>query len=84
ADLTPQEAARGALRAGLPLESDRHEAVAATANHIHSVIATLRELDFGDTPPAMAYTPDTARTVRTAETVDAADAAGQENVHAAV
>ncbi|MEU6000333.1 hypothetical protein ABZ837_21225 [Streptomyces sp. NPDC047197] len=54
--LTPQEAARWALRAGLPLASDRHEEVAATANHIRSVIATLRELDFGDTPPAMTYT----------------------------
>ncbi|MGW7087402.1 hypothetical protein ACWGH2_28430 [Streptomyces sp. NPDC054871] len=56
AELTPQEAARGALRAGLPLASDRHEVVAATARHIQSVIATLRELDFGDTPPAIAYT----------------------------
>ncbi|MFD6281481.1 hypothetical protein ACFWFI_38840 [Streptomyces sp. NPDC060209] len=54
-DFTPQEAARGALRAGLPLEGDRHEGVAATANHIHSVITTLRELDFGDTPPAASY-----------------------------
>ncbi|MFH8569175.1 hypothetical protein [Streptomyces sp. NPDC017993] len=54
-ELTPQEAARGALRAGLPLTGDRHEGVAATANHIHSVIATLRELDFGDTPPAASY-----------------------------
>ncbi len=26
-----------------------------TANHIHSVISTLRELDFGDTPPASSY-----------------------------
>lgn len=55
AELTPEEAARDALRAGLPLESDRHEAVAATATYIHSVIATLRELDFGDTPPAMSF-----------------------------
>ncbi|MFG2613946.1 hypothetical protein [Streptomyces anulatus] len=54
-ELTPQEAARGALRAGLPLGDDRHEGVAATANHIHSVIVTLRELDFGDTPPAFTY-----------------------------
>ncbi|MFI8947033.1 hypothetical protein ACIGO6_11000 [Streptomyces sp. NPDC053750] len=54
-ELTPQEAARGALRAGLPLRGERHAGVAATANHIHSVIATLRELDFGDTPPAAAY-----------------------------
>ncbi|WP_371525532.1 hypothetical protein OG302_04705 [Streptomyces sp. NBC_01283] len=57
AEITPQEAARGALRAGLPLGSDRHEVVAATATYIQSVVATLRELDFGDTPPAMHYTP---------------------------
>ncbi|NGO71339.1 hypothetical protein [Streptomyces boncukensis] len=54
-ELTPPEAARWATRAGLPLPDDRHTAVAATANHIHSVVAVLRELDFGDTPPAGAY-----------------------------
>ncbi|WP_121745213.1 hypothetical protein [Streptomyces sp. E2N166] len=54
-DLTPPEAARWAARAGLPLPDDRHAAVAATANHIHSVVAVLRELDFGDAPPAGAY-----------------------------
>ncbi|MFE6161651.1 hypothetical protein ACFQ7F_22375 [Streptomyces sp. NPDC056486] len=54
-ELTPQEAAGWALRAGLPLADDRHAGVAATANHIHSVITTLRELDFGDTPPAASY-----------------------------
>ncbi|MFJ7995916.1 hypothetical protein ACIQ7D_01855 [Streptomyces sp. NPDC096310] len=53
--LTPPEAARWAARAGLPLPADRHHAVAATADHIHSVVAVLRELDFGDTPPAAAY-----------------------------
>ncbi|MFC8128335.1 hypothetical protein [Streptomyces sp. NPDC057302] len=53
--ITPQEAARGALRAGLPLAGDRHEVVASTAGHVHSVIALLRELDFGETPPAMSY-----------------------------
>lgn len=26
-----------------------------TANHIHSVISTLRELDFGEIPPASSY-----------------------------
>ncbi|ARX88866.1 hypothetical protein SMD44_08353 [Streptomyces alboflavus] len=26
----------------------------ATANHIQAVVATLRELDFGDVPPASA------------------------------
>ncbi|MFC9425627.1 hypothetical protein [Streptomyces sp. NPDC056987] len=54
-DLTPPEAARWAGRAGLPLPADRHAAVAATVNHIHSVVAVLRELDFADTPPAAAY-----------------------------
>ncbi|MET9146996.1 hypothetical protein ACIGZH_30260 [Streptomyces sp. NPDC058319] len=54
-DITPSEAARWAARGGLPLPADRHGAVAATASHIHSVVAVLRELDFGDTPPAPAY-----------------------------
>jgi hypothetical protein len=54
-DLTPQEAARWALRAGLVLPADRRTAVAATADHIHHVVAVLRELDFGETPPAPAY-----------------------------
>ncbi|MEV0123657.1 hypothetical protein AB0I16_19365 [Streptomyces sp. NPDC050703] len=54
-DLTPTEAARLAARAGLPLAEARTAGVAATANHIHSVVSTLRELDFGDTPPASAY-----------------------------
>lgn len=34
---------------------DRQAAVAATADHIRFVVAVLRELDFGDTPPALAY-----------------------------
>ncbi|MEU5637842.1 hypothetical protein ACH47C_41580 [Streptomyces rishiriensis] len=55
AELTPPEAARWTARAGLPLPDDRHAAVAATAGHIHSVVSVLRELDFGDTPPAGAY-----------------------------
>lgn len=55
AELTPPEAALWADRAGLPLPADRHAPVAATANHIHSVVAVLRELDFADTPPAAAY-----------------------------
>ncbi|MFF5159134.1 hypothetical protein ACFY3N_23450 [Streptomyces sp. NPDC000348] len=55
AELTPPEAARWAARAGLPLPDDRHSAVAATANHIHSVVAVLRALNFGDTPPAGAF-----------------------------
>ncbi|MFB7499856.1 hypothetical protein ACFC09_35115 [Streptomyces sp. NPDC056161] len=55
AELTPPEAARWAARAGLQLPADRHAAVAAVAHHIHSVVAVLRELDFGDTSPAPAY-----------------------------
>ncbi|MGW1377510.1 hypothetical protein ACWD6P_25015 [Streptomyces sp. NPDC002446] len=54
-ELTAQEAARWALRAGLPLEAARHADVAATAHHIHAVIGTLRELDFQETPPAAGY-----------------------------
>ncbi|MFJ9176550.1 hypothetical protein [Streptomyces sp. NPDC102360] len=34
---------------------DRRAAVAATADHVRSVVSVLRELDFGDTPPALAY-----------------------------
>ncbi|CAM5531385.1 hypothetical protein [Streptomyces sp. NPDC005930] len=55
AKLSPPEAARWAARGGLPLPVDRHAAVAAVADHIHSVVAVLRELDFGDTPPAPAF-----------------------------
>lgn len=55
ADLTPPEAARWAARSGLSLPPDRHAEVAATAEHIHSVVSVLRELDFGDTPPSAAY-----------------------------
>ncbi|UOB14402.1 hypothetical protein MQE23_37470 [Streptomyces sp. HP-A2021] len=65
--LTPPEAARWARRAGLALPADRHAAVAATADHIHSVVSVLRELDFGDTPPALAYRAAVAK-----ETHDAA------------
>ncbi|GHF00383.1 hypothetical protein GCM10014715_65640 [Streptomyces spiralis] len=54
-ELTPSEAARWAARGGLLLPADRHAAIAATANHIHSVVAVLRELNLGDTPPAPAY-----------------------------
>jgi hypothetical protein len=57
-ELTPQEAARLAARAGLPLDDARHAGTAATANHIHSVVSVLRELDFTDTPPAFAYRAD--------------------------
>lgn len=50
-ELTPAEVARWAARAGLPLPVDRHAEVSAAANHIHSVVSVLRELDFGDTAP---------------------------------
>jgi hypothetical protein len=56
ADLTPHEAARWALRAGLALGPDRLNEVAATAQHIHNVVGVLRELDFRDTLPAATYT----------------------------
>ncbi|MFD7296891.1 hypothetical protein ACFV9W_26685 [Streptomyces sp. NPDC059897] len=37
-------------------DAERHAAaVAATAEHIRSVVSVLRELDFGDTPPALAH-----------------------------
>ncbi|MEU1625474.1 hypothetical protein ABZ746_09095 [Streptomyces sp. NPDC020096] len=74
ADLSPEEAARWALRAGLPLDAGRPDLVAATANHIQSVIGTLRELDFEETAPAATY-----QAVRPAEAVRAAE----DSVHAA-
>ncbi|GGV34593.1 hypothetical protein [Streptomyces spectabilis] len=51
-DLDPPDAARWARRAGLPLADERLGAVAATAAHIHAVVATLRELDLTDVAPA--------------------------------
>ncbi|WP_030716668.1 hypothetical protein [Streptomyces sp. NRRL S-237] len=54
-DLTPPEVARWAARSGLALAKDRHAGVAATADHIHAVVSLLRELDFGETPPASVY-----------------------------
>ncbi|WP_042430909.1 hypothetical protein [Streptacidiphilus anmyonensis] len=54
-ELTPAEAARWAARAGLVLPAERHAAVAAVADHIHRVVAVLRELDLADVPPAAAY-----------------------------
>lgn len=38
-----------------PPEAIRHAEVAATAEHIRSVVAVLRELDFADVPPAFGY-----------------------------
>ncbi|MEI5100742.1 hypothetical protein RB200_22230 [Streptomyces sp. PmtG] len=54
AELDPREAARQALRAGLPLAGDRLDAVTATARHIQSVVAVLRELDLTGVAPATA------------------------------
>ncbi|WP_370938591.1 hypothetical protein [Amycolatopsis sp. cg13] len=54
-ELAPDEAARLAARAGLPLDAARHTSVAAVANHIHSVVSVLRDLEFGDTAPASTY-----------------------------
>ncbi|MFH9354073.1 hypothetical protein [Kitasatospora sp. NPDC017646] len=72
-ELTPSEAARWAARAGLALPAERHAAVAAVADHIHDVVAVLRELDFADVPPAAAY-----------HTAQDADHTAQEEPHAAV
>ncbi|MFD2474243.1 hypothetical protein [Amycolatopsis silviterrae] len=63
-ELAPDEAARLAARAGLPLEAARHIGVAAVANHIHSVVTVLRDLDFGDTPPASTYRPEERHVAR--------------------
>jgi hypothetical protein len=52
--LAPAEAARWAARAGLSLAADRHAAVAAGADYFRSLFSVLRELDLGDTPPAVA------------------------------
>ncbi|WP_328608991.1 hypothetical protein OG943_07680 [Amycolatopsis sp. NBC_00345] len=59
-DLAPLEAARWAARAGLVLPDDRHAVVAATADHLHSVVSLLRELDLGDTAPGRTGEPDAA------------------------
>ncbi|MEU9118912.1 hypothetical protein AB0C96_03460 [Streptomyces sp. NPDC048506] len=52
---TAQDVARWARHAGLPLAVERHADVAAVAHHIHTVIGTLREVDFAETPPAAGY-----------------------------
>ncbi|MEU5583377.1 hypothetical protein ABZ791_33865 [Streptomyces huasconensis] len=43
--LLPHEVAQWARGAGLPLDPGRLDLVTATANHIRSVIAVLRDLD---------------------------------------
>ena len=55
---TPQSAAAAAERAGVPLRGDRHPVVAATADHILTVVSRLRELDLADIPPASSYRAD--------------------------
>ncbi|MEU7145021.1 hypothetical protein ABZ942_36650 [Nocardia sp. NPDC046473] len=53
--LTASDAAHWAARAGLELPVERHAGLATTAEHIHSVVAILRELDFADAAPAAVY-----------------------------
>ncbi|MBC3840670.1 hypothetical protein GXW82_11570 [Streptacidiphilus sp. 4-A2] len=53
AELTPPEAARWARAPGWTCRAPRP--VAATADQLLSLVAVLRELDFGETPPAAAY-----------------------------
>ncbi|MEV0674935.1 hypothetical protein AB0I60_00290 [Actinosynnema sp. NPDC050436] len=55
AELTPDEVAREAARAGLPAPVAQLDGLTVTANHVRRVVEILRELDFGDTPPAIAY-----------------------------
>lgn len=54
--LAPEDVARLARRAGLPLPEDRLAGVTATVTAIDSVLSTLRTLPLGDTPPASAFT----------------------------
>ncbi|MEU7645101.1 hypothetical protein [Streptomyces huasconensis] len=48
--LLPHEVAQWARGAGLPLDPGRLDLVTATANHIRSVIAVLRDLDLDVDP----------------------------------
>lgn len=63
--LAPEDIARLALRAGLPLPAGRLPDVTATVNAIDTVLGTLRRLPLGDTFPATAFTPAPAPTPRT-------------------
>ncbi|MBJ6623048.1 MULTISPECIES: hypothetical protein [Streptomyces] len=45
-------------------EEDHRAVVAATARHIQDVVSVLRELDFGDTPPAAVFDAAASDTVR--------------------
>ncbi|MFH8349000.1 hypothetical protein [Streptomyces sp. NPDC018045] len=53
--LSPEDIARLARRAGLPLPEHRLADVTATVNAIDSVLSSLRTLPPGDTPPAPAF-----------------------------
>ncbi|MFI6170445.1 hypothetical protein ACIBCN_26940 [Nocardia sp. NPDC051052] len=53
--LTAPEAAHWAARAGLELPVERHAGLAAAVEHVHSVVALLRELDLTDIAPAAVY-----------------------------
>lgn len=52
-------------------EEERRSAVAATVEHIRSVVAVLRELDFGDTPPPVSYRAQPAATTNQEKSVAA-------------
>lgn len=52
---TPPGAAQRSSRAGLDLPAERRAAASATAERIQAVVAVLRELHLGDTPPGAAY-----------------------------
>ncbi|OON80723.1 hypothetical protein GBW32_28985 [Streptomyces tsukubensis] len=54
-DLSPDDIARLAARAGLPLDASRAPAVAATVNAIHGVVGALGELRLGETAPASSF-----------------------------
>ncbi|MFC8999290.1 hypothetical protein ACFT7U_26710 [Streptomyces rochei] len=54
-------------------EEDHRAVVADTARHIQDVVSVLRELDFGDTPPAAAF-----------DAADASDTVREEGHRAAV
>lgn len=84
-DLSPQEAARWALRAGLPVEAGRLDLMAATANHIQHVLRPLRELDLSDAAPATAQPTPAATTTTTTTattTTTTAHIAGEEQADA--
>ncbi|MEV0264228.1 hypothetical protein AB0I49_23240 [Streptomyces sp. NPDC050617] len=56
-DLSAQDLALLAGRAGLPLPADRLPLVTATVNGIHQVVSVLRDIPLGDTAPAFPPAP---------------------------